>query len=519
MIFSDFSDFVHSPFPVIGSVVLAASIFVYVLCYLRSPLHKLPYPPGPPEKGLISGNQSDLPPSQPYLTYLEWGKKYGDVIHYRTYSKHTIVLNAYDDNVELLDKRSLIYSDRPYLAMMDLMGWLDFNHAFMHYGTKWRSHRRIFQQFFRLEVASKYQPTQAKKNLDLLYGLLTTPEDFIKHYRTLAAAIIMSITYGHDVTPKNDHFVDLAENAMSHMSGGFAFIDSLFHSFPIICHLPAFLPGLGFKRFALEGKRSVLDMLNIPLGIVQSKMKDGTAADCVAADLLESCQSDEQRDAIAGVIATAYAAGSDTTVSSIGTFFHAMTLFPDIQQRAKQEIDAVVGCEQLITYKDRLLLPYVEAVFREILRWRPVVPLSISHASTSDDVYNGYYIPKEIVTNVWAIAHNPEKYPEPETFDPSRFLDENGHLNDDNVGYVFGFGRRICPGRHLASDSVWLTIATVLQNFDIQKKRDSNGKEIPISGEYSDGLIAHPVPFECTITPRSTASRDLILEAVGKFST
>lgn len=113
----------------------------------------------------------------------------------------------------------------------------------------------------------------------------------------------------------------------------------------------------------------------------------------------------------------------------MGTFFHAMALFPDIQQRAKQEIDAVVGCEQLIAYKDRLLLPYVEALYREILRWRPVVPLSLSHASTSDDVYKGYYIPKgaqsswntwlifestscistgtEIVTNVWWVFSVP----------------------------------------------------------------------------------------------------------------
>ena len=71
-----------------------------------------------------------------------------------------------------------------------------------------------------------------------------------------------------------------------------------------------------------------------------------------------------------------------------------MALFPDVQQRAKQELDAVIGCDRLITYKDRPLLLYVEALFREVMRWRPVVPLSVAHAGTSDDVYKGYYIPK-----------------------------------------------------------------------------------------------------------------------------
>ena len=135
MALSDFSDPAHALVPVVGSVVVIS--LVYALYYLRSPFHKLPYPPGPPEKGLISGNQSDLPSSRPWFTYVEWGKQYGtsphfsclmphlwsplgDIIHYRTYNKHAVVLNAYDDNVELLDKRSLIYSDRPYLAMMDL---------------------------------------------------------------------------------------------------------------------------------------------------------------------------------------------------------------------------------------------------------------------------------------------------------------------------------------------------------------------------------------------------------------
>lgn len=78
--------------------------------------------------------------------------------------------------------------------------------------------------------------------------------------------------YGHDVAPRNDHFVDLAEDAIAHMSGGFAFVTSLLHSFPIIRHLPAFLPGLAFKRFALKGGRMALDMRNIPLSIVEGKM-------------------------------------------------------------------------------------------------------------------------------------------------------------------------------------------------------------------------------------------------------
>lgn len=71
-----------------------------------------------------------------------------------------------------------------------------------------------------------------------------------------------------------------------------------------------------------------------------------------------------------------------------------MTLFPDAQSRAKQEIDTVIGSEHLISLNDRASLPYVEALLREVVRWRPVTPLSIFHACSSDDIYKGYYIPK-----------------------------------------------------------------------------------------------------------------------------
>ncbi len=71
-----------------------------------------------------------------------------------------------------------------------------------------------------------------------------------------------------------------------------------------------------------------------------------------------------------------------------------MAIFPKVQRRAQQEIDAVVGCDRLVTYDDLPSLPYIQAVQREVFRWRPVLPLSVPHATSADDVYKGYYIPK-----------------------------------------------------------------------------------------------------------------------------
>lgn len=99
-------------------------------------------------------------------------------------------------------------------------------------------------------------------------------------------------------------------------------------------------------------------------------------------------------------------------------------------------------------------------------------------------------------------------YPHPELFDPSRFLGSDPAPDPRN--YVFGYGRRICPGKQLADLSVWLTIVRSLAVFDIKKGVNDAGNEIEPEVSFSSGTISHPTPFKATITPRSSRHEDLI---------
>lgn len=96
-------------------------------------------------------------------------------------------------------------------------------------------------------------------------------------------------------------------------------------------------------------------------------------------------------------------ANMNQTVSSIGTFFLMMALTPEVQIKAQDEIDRVVGTGRLPTLADRNRLPYVSAVVKEVFRWHPVVPMGVPHMSTADDMYDGYYIPKGsiLMPNIW----------------------------------------------------------------------------------------------------------------------
>lgn len=91
------------------------------------------------------------------------------------------------------------------------------------------------------------------------------------------------------------------------------------------------------------------------------------------------------------------------TVSSIQTFFLAMTLYPEVQRKAQEEIDEVLGTARLPKVVDRVNLPYINAVVKEVLRWHPVAPMGIPHMSTEDDMFEGHFIPKGslILPNIW----------------------------------------------------------------------------------------------------------------------
>jgi len=167
-----------------------------------------------------------------------------------------------------------------------------------------------------------------------------------------------------------------------------------------------------------------------------------------------------------------------------------MVLNPDVQRKAQEEIDRVVGTHRLPGYEDRPFLPYIEALYREVMRWRPPFPLSIPHATIKDDIYKGYFIPKgaAIFANIWAMTHNPAIYPDPDVFNPERFITQ-GRLNNDDQVSAFGFGRRGCVGRHMGSATVWMMIVSVLASFDIAKAKDVEGNEAEVNDEYTESSI------------------------------
>ena len=158
-------------------------------------------------------------------------------------------------------------------------------------------------------------------------------------------------------------------------------------------------------------------------------------------------------------------AGAETTATSMYWWALAMIAHPEIQKRAQAELDAVVGRFRPPTCSDAPSLPYIQAMVKETLRWRPVLPLALPHTAAADDWYNGMFIPKGTIciANLWHCHQDSASYGDDATsFNPERFLDEDGKIipgpieTRDEGHSSYGFGRRACVGKHVANESLFI---------------------------------------------------------------
>ncbi|KAF9223624.1 cytochrome P450 [Gyrodon lividus] len=488
------------------AAVLCAVAFDVRYLWPRRKRSTLPLPPGPPPLPIV-GNVRGINTAAPWLTYTDWGNLYGDLVYSSFFSQEIILINSEKVARALLDQRSNIYSDRPALPTNLLFG-LDFNTVFMHYGDRWRLQRRLCHQAFRSDAAPKYRPMQQRKSHQLLLNLLEDPDRSFEHLHTYSSSIIMSAVYGYETEPKNDGMVDIVGKALKLAVKELRpEVAAVFSVFPSLLWLPWWVPGMGIQKKAAQSREWARDWVEAPFEYVMEKMREGTAGPSMVFDALHRMKDngpDQQLQAIKETSATAFGAASETTASMLQAFLLAMVLFPEVQKKAQSAIDSVVGTSRLPTWADRTSLKYIDAVLRETLRWHPILPLSTPHATSDSDVYEGYYIPKgsTVMPNVWAMAHNEEKYPKPFDFIPERFLDTDGNLNDDTVGFAFGFGRRICVGRYVADASLWYAISGMLALFNFSKAKDSNGKAIDFEPQWSSGIAIHPLPFPFDVTTR-----------------
>ncbi|KAG0699536.1 cytochrome P450 [Suillus ampliporus] len=511
-----------------GIIVIFVTVFaVYFYSRRRS---RLPLPPGPRPR-FFTGNTHQLPnlKQEPWLTYATWAESYGPILSFRVPGRQFIVLNSLKSATELLDSRATTYSDRPRKWMHTELAkrrLTPFNIPFNH--PNFKTYRTMFKASLSPRAIQNYQSLQIQESRVLLDGLQKDPDQFAAHIRRNTAAVVLNLAYGWKVTKNDDYLINilgdgLVMSAILSQPGRWLIevMPSCRSSFRFrsyykakkvtlrrVRFVPSWFPGAGFKRVALDLGQKLNRIDTMPFQWTKQQIQSGSYTPSFVSEqlLLEdgSTVDAQQEEIIKWCSQGIYAGGADTTVAAVTSFVLAMMLYPNVQKHAQAEIDAVVGQDKFPTFEDRDKLPYIRALIQELLRWAPVAPQGHQHYAMNEDVYEGYRIPKgtTIIANIFSISRDKDTYPDPLVFRPERFLGPSPQL--DPHKFVFGFGRRACPGLHFAEASLYLNISCILAAFTIAKPLNERGEEITPPAEFENfGVLRHPKPFKCRFIPRN----------------
>ncbi|GES60447.1 cytochrome P450 [Aspergillus terreus] len=500
-------------------VILAIASLYFFKVFLSGNGGAQPLPPGPVPKPII-GNFHDLPPHgvKDWEHWLRHKDLYGPISSVTVLGQTIVVVNDAELAVDLLEKQSAATASRPRLVFASEMAGYGLSLPMQTDLQMTRAYRKAMHHVIgSTKSMADFHPLLEREVRRFLLRTLRTPKELIQHLQTLTGAIILEIGYGYTVEPHGpDPFVDLANTVMAEFSVATQPGTWAPDIIPALKYIPSWFPGVESQRMAKTFNSRVNDFSGKPYAFVQKQMARGSYKPSYLSRLLEkdNPQPGSEEELVARwSAASLYGGGSDTTLSSLGSFFLAMAMYPDIQEKAQAEIDRVAG-DRLPTFDDRAELPYTNAVVVELLRWLPVAPMALPHRATDNRTCGGYLVPKDalILPNVWGFLHDPAVYHDPMTFNPERFLGSTPE--PDPRKFAFGFGRRVCPGKVLAEANAFLAVAMSLAVFRIRDAKQ-NGRKIDGYPDVTAGVISHPVHFEVEISARS-AAHEALIESVEK---
>ncbi|KAF6758908.1 cytochrome P450 [Ephemerocybe angulata] len=549
-------------------VVVALCVAITAMIHQRQKSKRgLPLPPGPPGHWLL-GNT--LPNAFAYRKFEEWTKEYGPIFTIRQGFSTTVVIGRMQAAMDIMEKEGAATVDRPVsIAAGDTLSG-GMRVLLTPAGERFKKMRRYVRltmsatvPFFlpssvttsgpsfqyttfrcrRARTATVYSPramplVHAARAIDLdaalhahlqpkavtsyhpvmmkyarqhIIDLIEDPSQHQEHAKRYSASVVMALAYGKDPKSHNDPDIVAVNECLTRLGNnlrpGLWKVDV----FPFLKYIPGYLDELK------EGHAQELGLFKTQLLQVKQAMERGEEVrDSFGKYLLgrqaELELSDDETAYLAGSM---FGAGSDTTASAISVSVMAAACYPETQKRVQEELDRVIGNQRAPTVADQNDLPQAMAFVLETLRWRPVTAGGFAHKTTKDLIWKDYVIPKgtTVMGNVWAVGRDPEYFPDPESFNPQRWLTGDGKLKEDMKSFPFGFGRRVCPGQHMAVSSIFLN--TVLTQWAFNIKADPTAPIDPLA--FTESANAHPVPFKVILEPRAASSIEGVRELIEDY--
>ncbi|THU84092.1 cytochrome P450 [Dendrothele bispora CBS 962.96] len=498
------------------NLVLAFLLF-FVFYYFRRARIGC-YPPGP--RGLpILGNLFQLDNEKSWRTFAKWKDLYGPIIYLNTVGQPMIILNSKKVAEDLFDRRGSNYINRHRFIVVEKTTG-DSNIGFMRSTERWRKMRRASEHALGPKISSNYHHIQTSESILLAHGIMNQPHTWLSQIERASSSTSLSILYDLPSRNLNDPTVKFMNDFIDCIDKIAVPGNYLVDMLPFLECFPRWMAK--WKQDAEENYKTFTSKFEDMFLRIKNETATGNEqrpSFCVtlAENQKQHRLSDTDCAWLAGVL---YAAGHETTSTTMAWFIFSVIQFPQVQARAHEELDRVVGHSRLPSFADIKHLPYIQALVKEVLRWKPAAPIGVPHVPIQDDYYEGYLIRKGTICIpcIWSINRDPEAYgSDADEFHPERHLDENGCLKDEeNEGHVtYGFGQRICVGRHFANNELFIQIAMILWAMQLEpvKDKDGNLMKPDVDAESLHGFFLRPPPFQINAIKRFEEAESVIQQA------
>lgn len=465
---------------------LSSSLFFILLAILLSALtylklekrsetnnKTLNLPPGPWKLPVI-GNLHQLAGSLPHHRLRDLSKKYGPLMLLQLGQVPTIIVSSPEDAKEVMRTHDVVFASRPRFPAAQILSYNYCDIIFSSYSDSWKQLRKIcVSELLSAKRVQFFQSIREAAVSDLINWISSKAGSVInltEKVYSLMYGITSRAAFGNR-SRDQEAFVSVMEEITKVMSG---------------FNIADMFPSIGLLQW-LTGNKSQVEELHLEADRIvenimnEHKKRKATLKDCKTGDdedlvdaLLKiqghrDLDSSLTTDNIKAVISDIFAAGSESSATTVDWAMCEMMKNPRVMKKAQAEVREVFHRTGKVNETSIDDIKFLKLVVKETLRLHPAAPLLIPRECGEQCQINGFDIPVKarVIVNAWAIGRDPKYWTEPESFIPERFLDHSIDFKGTNFEYIpFGAGRRICPGMSFGLAGVELSLAMLLYHFD-----------------------------------------------------
>ncbi|KAM8952633.1 cytochrome P450 2K4-like isoform 1-T1 [Pelodytes ibericus] len=460
------------PVSILVSVVVI--LFLLNIFYDRNGNIYTHFPPGPKPLPIIGNLHLLLTQKRkPYKILQELSKKYGSVFSLQMGSKKMVVLCGYDTVKDALVNHADEFAERPAVPVIQE---LSNGHGIVFaHGENWKVMRRFTLTTLRdYGMGKKVIEDKISEESDSLVEVFKSyngkPFENVMIVNGAVANIIVSILLGHRFDYQNPTFLKLMRLINENIRIFNSPMVLLFNAFPSVMR---WIPGN--HKTIVKNTRELEKFYEETFKKQKEELDKNDQRNLVDAFLVK--QQEEKpnpelyfnNDNLVSLVGDLFAAGMETTSTTLRWGLLLMMKYPEIQKNVQDEIDKVIGSAKPQT-EHRKNMPYTDAVIHEIQRFGNIAADGVPRATTRDVTFRGYFLPKgtAVLPILGTVLEDEAYFEKPEEFYPEHFLDSKGNFVKNEAFIPFAAGRRACAGENLAKMELFLFFTRLMQKFTFQ---------------------------------------------------